>query len=102
MSMQVSQSEASIASRNRLEPLALVRSPIMMMPASARNGVEVYSEATALTGSTVRSALVRALTCSLSRVMCSGVVPQHPPTIDSPNSETKSATWGANSSAPSG
>ena len=102
MSMQVSQSAASIASRNRLDPLALVRSPIMMIPASARSGVDVYSDETALTCSTLRSAFARARTSSRRRVMCSGVVPQQPPTMESPNSETKSATCGPKASAPSG
>jgi hypothetical protein len=37
---QSSQRPCNIASRNALEPLALVRSPIISTPASCRNGID--------------------------------------------------------------
>ena len=51
-----SQSSASIASRNALEPLALVRSPIISTDVSWRNGTGAYSELTPGSGAGARSA----------------------------------------------
>ena len=45
MSTTFSQSPASIASRNALLPLVLVRSPTMSTPASCANGTAAYSDA---------------------------------------------------------
>ena len=47
MSRQFCQSSAIIASRNALEPLAFVRSPIISTDASWANGIDEYSDATA-------------------------------------------------------
>ena len=53
-----SQSAASMASRNAFEPLALVRSPTMVMPVSWVSGMVEYSEATSSVRFGSRSARV--------------------------------------------
>ena len=72
-----------------MEPLAFVRSPIIRMLASCWNGTAVYSEATPGSCTGLALGLVDQTTASATCRMCSGVVPQQPPTRPSPNSVTK-------------
>ena len=84
ISTHCSQSWASIASRNALEPLALVRSPIDRKEVSCRNGTDWYSDAAAASWTGLARRDRRPPTRSTTRRRCSGVVPQQPPTSDSP------------------
>ena len=88
-----------MASRNALDPVALVRSPIDRNAVSWRNGTCAYSDATPGSGRGLRRATGRPATRAASTAMCSGVVPQHPPTSDSPNSLVN-LSWA--SASPSG
>jgi len=75
-----------MASRNAFDPLALVRSPIDRNAVSWRNGTCWYNEATPGSGRGLRRAAGRSAIRAASTAMCSGVVPQQPPTSDRPNS----------------
>ena len=85
-----------------MEPLAFVRSPIISTEASWANGVAVYSEDTDGSKVTLRSARRMSATASATLRMCSGVVPQQPPTSESPNSLTNPDSASASSSGVSG
>ncbi len=87
-----------MASRKALEPLALVRSPMARNAVSWRNGTCWYSEATPGSGRGRRGASGRPRSRPVSSAMCSGVVPQHPPTSESPNSR-QNVSWAAASSS---
>ena len=81
-----SQSSASNSVLNFLLPLALVRSATIRKLLSCRNSVNPYrlEQPGVLTATRVIG--VRVPTTSRSALMCSLVVPQHPPTIPAPNS----------------
>ena len=98
-----------IASRKALDPLALVRSPIARNAVSWRNGTWLYSDATPGSGRGERAFAAtpagRAGVTprrSTSAATCSGVVPQHPPTRESPNSRANRSCASASSAAVSG
>ena len=88
MRTQESQSPASIVSRNFLDPLALVRSPMIRKLASWWNGTVLNIDVAAGSGLGLRSAGVRSLAAAASWRMCSGVEPQQPPTTWTPSSVT--------------
>ena len=74
-------SPASIASRNALEPLALVRSPIISTQASCRNGTAGTARRRAGSGGGLRGVGAQAARPPRRPgARCSGVVPQQPPT----------------------
>ncbi len=100
--MQSSHLPPSIASRKPLEPLELVRSPIIRNDASCSNGTAWYSDARPGSGRGLRRAGSASWTALTTWAMCSGVEPQQPPTMRVPNSATNPASACANSSGPSG
>ncbi len=102
ISTHSSQFSASMASRNALDPLALVRSPIARNDASWCRSVCEYRLATPFSRTGWRSTTGRARTASTTRRRCSGVVPQHPPTSPRPNSPTNCVCAAASSSGVSG
>ncbi len=102
ISTQSFQRPSSIASRNALDPLALVRSPIIRTLASWRNGTDWYSEAAAASGRTSRRTGVMSATASATWRMCSGVVPQQPPISAAPYSVANRVSASASSGAVSG
>ncbi len=91
-----------MASRNFFEPLALVRSPIARYAVSCRNGTVWYSDAAPGSGRGSRSAGASPRTRSTNSRRCSGVVPQQPPTSDSPYSATNVSCASASSTGVSG
>ncbi len=93
-----SQSPASIVSRNFLEPLALVRSPMMRKLASWWNGTALNIDAAPTSGRGSRRAGVRSLATAASRRRCSGVEPQQPPTTCTPSSVMNRVWYSTNSS----
>ncbi len=102
ISTQSSQRASSMASRNFLDPLAFVRSPIAMYEVSWRNGTVWYSEEAPGSGrgSRARGATPRMRSTTWRR--CSGVVPQQPPMSERPYSRTKVSCASASSAADSG
>src|SRR5450759_365969 len=88
ISTHSSQREASIASLNALEPLAFVRSPIDRNDVSWRKGTEEYNEATPCAGCGRRGGTGVQPTALTTSARWAGVVPQQPPTRESPNSLT--------------
>ena len=109
MSTQPGKSPASSASRNALEPLALVRSPIAKKAVSWRNGTWLYKDATPGSGRGERTRAgtppgLAGVTPSRSTraATCSGVVPQQPPTSEIPNSMANRSCASASSPAVSG
>ncbi len=85
-----------------MDPLALVRSPTTSTEVSCWNGTEAYSDASPGSGRGCRTAGVRSRTAATTVLMCSGVVPQQPPTSRSPYSRTNPASASASSSGLSG
>ncbi len=79
-----------------------MRSPIISTEASCRNGTLAYSEATDGSALGCRRAGSSPATRSATSRMCSGVVPQQPPTRLVPNSVTNEASEVASSSGVSG
>src|SRR5665647_2631251 len=88
ISTHSSQREASIASLNALEPLAFVRSPIDRKDVSCRKGTAEYKEATPCSGRGRRGLIGDPPTALTTSARWAGVVPQQPPTRESPNSLT--------------
>ena len=74
-------SSASISRRNRREPVTLVRSPIITNPVSGpiSKGSRPLNLVRATGAGTWRGR--RPATLAAICAMCSGVVPQHPPTM---------------------
>src|ERR1700709_662419 len=93
---------SSSASRKALEPLVLVRSPTMSTEDSCRNGTLEYSDDADASKVGVRLMTSRPRTRSTTWRRCSGVVPQQPPTSDSPYSVVKRSWASASSSGDSG
>src|ERR1035437_4597371 len=98
ISTHSSHREASIASLNALEPLAFVRSPMDRNDASWRKGTAEYKEATPGSGRGRRVLTGDPPTALTTSARWAGVVPQQPPTRESPNSLTN-CVWAVASCA---